>query len=97
MPYIDIAIYFCVAKQPGLSWDFQISGNKTTEEEEDIMALIKKHKIPVEEVSKSEKPRPAQINPYNSNAQKISEYFTQEEVASKYGNYSGIGINLSIE
>ncbi|CAG5095039.1 Oidioi.mRNA.OKI2018_I69.XSR.g14002.t1.cds [Oikopleura dioica] len=65
--------------------------NKTTEEEEDIMALIKKHKIPVEEVSKSEKPRPAQINPYNSNAQKISEYFTQEEVASKYGNYSGIG------
>ena len=61
------------------------------------MALIKKHKIPVDEVSISEKPRPSQINHYNSNAQKISEYFTQEEVANKYGNYSGIGINLPSE
>ena len=55
------------------------------------MALIKKHKIAVEETSVPEKQTVAQINSYNSNAQKISEFFTQEEVASKYGNYNGVG------
>ena len=55
------------------------------------MALIKKHKVAVEETSVPEKQTVAQANSYNSNAQKISEFFTQEEVASKYGNYNGVG------
>lgn len=55
------------------------------------MALIKKHKVAVEETSVPEKQTVAQTNSYNSNAQKISEFFTQEEVASKYGNYNGVG------
>ncbi|CBY19918.1 unnamed protein product [Oikopleura dioica] len=89
-----------VVEEPAVDCDFTDSTNrncnpdhrnKTSKEDEDIMALIKKHKIAVEESSVPEKPTVAQVNSYNSNAQKISEFFTQEEVASKYGNYNGIG------